>query len=179
MSAANFASSLALVLQHEGGFVDDPQDPGGRTNQGITQTVYDDWRIAERLPKRDVKIINAYEVGTIYRGGYWNPCRCDDLPSGVDYAVFDFAVNSGVQRASRFLQRVASVAEDGVIGPETLRAIGTLYPLAVIDALCDLRLGFLQQLSTFKRFGKGWAARVADVDAKARDMIPARGVGAV
>jgi lysozyme family protein len=169
----NFGHSLAYVLQNEGGYVNDPADPGGETNKGVTQQTYDDWRTVERLPKRSLRFINGYELGAIYRRNFWDACRCDDLPGGVDYCVFDFAVNSGVNRACRYLQRVASVSEDGIVGPQTIAAISTLRPESVIDALCDLRLGFLQQLPTFKRFGDGWTTRVAEVHSRARAMTKA------
>jgi lysozyme family protein len=167
---ANFAPSLAQVLLSEGGYSNDPQDPGGATMRGVTQAVYDDWRIEQGMPKRQVINIASDEIEDIYRDNYWSPCRCDDLPAGVDYAVFDFAVNSGVNRACRYLQRACSVSEDGVIGPMTLRAVSTLSAVALIDQLCDLRIGYLQGLPTFARFGRGWTARVSDVDAKAREM---------
>lgn len=166
----NFAASLAAVLLHEGGYVDDPQDPGGATNRGVTQAVYDDWRVSQGLPKRAVRLINDYEVGSIYRGSYWNACHCDDLPSGVDYAVFDFAVNSGVHRACRYLQRACGVTEDGALGPMTMQAVTSLNAVHLVDAICDLRIGYLQKLPTFARFGRGWTARVTEVDVKAKAM---------
>lgn len=169
----NFAPSLANVLKSEGGYVNNPLDPGGATNKGITQAVYSDWREDQGMPERAVILIADDEVADIYRTNYWDACKCDELPAGVDYAVFDFAVNSGVNRASRYLQRVAHVAEDGVIGPNTLQAVSGLYPVALIDELCDLRLEYLQQLRTFSTFGNGWTSRVADVDSKAKSMAKA------
>lgn len=166
----NFAPSLALVLVHEGGFVDDPHDPGGRTNRGVTQAVYDDWRRGEGLAPRDVKLLNGYEVGAIYKRRYWDAVKGDALPIGVDYCLFDFAVNSGVNRAARYLQHVAGVAEDGQIGPVTLAALERLNPADVIEQVCVARLNFLKQLSTFDLFGRGWTTRVEDVAAKAKEM---------
>lgn len=167
---ANFAPSLALVLQHEGGFVNDPQDPGGATNRGITQVVYDAWRLGEGLGRRSVRNINDYEVGAIYRRNYWNACRCDDLPSGLDYCIFDFAVNSGVNRASRYLQRALGAVEDGQIGPETAARASAQSVEYTINVVCDARLAFLRQLATFPRFGGGWTVRVGDVRAKGKAM---------
>ncbi len=166
----NFPLSLAAVLIHEGGYVDDPQDPGGATNKGVTQAVYDDWRVGEGLARRSVRFINDYEVGAIYRRRYWGAVRGDDLPPGVDYCVFDFAVNSGVNRASRYLQRAAGVVDDGRIGPATLAAVKAKPAAALIAAVCDARQAFLEQLPTFARFGRGWTARVAEVRAKATEM---------
>ena len=176
MSSCNFAPSLAAVLVHEGGFVDDPRDPGGRTSKGITQHVYDDWRAGEKLVKRDVKLINDYEVGAIYRANYWNACRCDDLPAGVDYCIFDFAVNSGRDRAARFLQRALGVIEDGHIGLVTLAAVKALDhdaiagEMGLIEQVCQLRLDFLKHLKTFDTFGRGWTRRVEEVREKAKEM---------
>lgn len=166
----NFLFSLGEVLKHEGGYVNDPADPGGATNKGITQHVYDDWRAGEGLVKRGVQFINEYETGVIYKKLYWDSCCCDDLPSGLDYAVFDFAVNSGVNRASKYLQRAVAVAQDGEIGPFTIRAVATLPLMLLISRLCNLRQNFLEQLPTFKRFGKGWTQRVTDVQTKAEEM---------
>lgn len=166
----NFASSLAAVLQHEGGRVDDPRDPGGRTNKGITQRVYDDWRGEQGLPRRDVWTIVQPEVEAIYRMLYWNAIRGDELPSGVDYATFDFAVNSGVNRAIRTLQRAVGVQDDGKLGPITLEAVDNKPACETIAALCAARLSFLGDLPTFPRFGKGWSARVGEVGLTATEM---------
>lgn len=167
---ANFDESLSLVLKHEGGFVDDPRDPGGRTNHGITQTVYNDWHVANGLPEHDVKDITAVEVMAVYKKRYWDAVKGDELPAGVDYCVFDFAVNSGVSRASRYLQRAVGAVEDGKIGPATLAAVLAKDAADVIDAVCGARLAFLRQLAIFDRFGKGWTRRVNDVRAKAEAM---------
>jgi lysozyme family protein len=166
----NFAPSLARVLQSEGGKVDDPQDPGGRTAFGITQRVYDDWRGQQGLPKHDVWTIRQSEIEAIYRMNYWNTVRADELPAGVDYAVFDFAVNSGVNRAARYLQRAVGVADDGKIGPMTLAAVKAKPACETIAAISAARLNFLGQLPTFARFGRGWTARVADVGLHAAEM---------
>jgi lysozyme family protein len=165
-----FPTALAYVLQHEGGRVDDPHDPGGRTAYGITQAVYDDWRGVNSLPRRDVFDIDPPETEAIYRQRYWYPVRGDDLPAGLDYATFDFAVNSGVNRAARFLQTAAGVAADGVIGPVTLKAVRGIPPLLLIKALCDARLDFLKSLETFDRYGRGWTARVNEVLAQAKAL---------
>lgn len=167
---ANFASALAAVLVHEGGYVNDPQDPGGATNKGVTQRVYDDWRRSQGLSPRSVRSLEQAEVEAIYRKLYWNRCRCDDLPSGVDYCVFDFAVNSGTVRASRYLQRAVGVADDGQIGPVTLAAVKAKPACEIIAAISAARLDFLGQLPTFARFGRGWTTRVGDVGVKAAEM---------
>lgn len=167
---ASFPAALAAVLRHEGGFVVNPHDPGGATCKGVTQTVYDDYRITHGKPTRTVRDIEQSEVEDLYLARYWNAVRCDDLPVGVDYAVFDFAVNSGTNRASRMLQRAVGAAEDGQIGPMTLAAVRSLPAGELVDTLCDLRICFLRQLNTFKFFGKGWTRRVAEVRERAKEM---------
>lgn len=168
---ANFPASLAAVLQSEGGYVDDPRDGGGATNKGVTQVVYDDWRRGQGLDPRGVRSIEQAEVEAIYRKLYWNAVSGDWLPIGVDYCTFDLAVNSGPHRAARFLQAAAGVAEDGQIGPVTFTAVSSADPATLIDDICDLRIGYLRQLSNFDHFGHGWAARVAEVRARAKGMI--------
>lgn len=166
----NFDDALARVLVHEGGYVNDPRDPGGATNKGVTQAVYDDWRRSHGLSPRTVRLLGEAELEAIYEGRYWDAIRGDDLPAGVDYAVFDLAVNSGVNRAARFLQRAVGVTEDGKIGPVTLAAVRGTPPLLLVREICKQRLAFLRSLSTFDRFGKGWSRRVADVQTVAEAM---------
>lgn len=168
----NFKASLAHVLKHEGGWADHPKDPGGATMKGITIAVYRQ-HIKPNGTKNDLRNITDDQVATIYKKQYWDKVRGDDLPSGVDYAVFDFAVNSGVSRASKYLQAVAGVAQDGIVGPQTLTAVGRLNSGAVINNLCDRRMAFLRGLNTFSTFGKGWTARVSGVRAEALKMAGA------
>lgn len=170
MTAANFPAALKAVLVHEGGYVNHPADPGGATNKGITQAVYDAFRKRAGLPVKSVRYISDYEVSTIYRKQYWDAVKGDALPAGVDYCVFDYAVNSGVLRASQALQKALGVTADGMIGQITLHAAETADRAKVINAICDGRMAFLRKLSTFKVFGKGWTARVAGVRAKALGM---------
>lgn len=170
MAAANFSSCLAAVLVHEGGYVNDSRDPGGATNQGVTQAVYDSWRHSQALPLQSVRFIQTRETAAIYRLLYWARCRCDDLPAGVDYATFDFSVNSGVNRAARYLQRAVGVPEDGQIGPATIAAANAKPACATIGAINSARLAFLGQLPTFPRFGAGWTTRVGEVGQQATEM---------
>lgn len=168
----NFDRCLSLVLKSEGGFVNDPRDPGGATNKGITLANF------RRYVKRggtvaDLKAISDADIAKVYRKHYWNAVSGDELPSGVDYAVFDFAVNSGPTRAAKFLQRVLAVPVDGKIGSVTLDAAKRLQGSFVIIQLCNARMAFLRRLSTFATFGKGWTRRVDSVKADALAMVHA------
>ncbi|MDX8449109.1 glycosyl hydrolase 108 family protein [Mesorhizobium captivum] len=108
-----------------------------------------------------------------YRRFYWDAVLGAELPDGIDYAVFDFAVNSGPGKAAKYLRAVLGVAEDSRVGPATLAAARAKPAGVVIDTLCDARLAFLQRLPTWPTFGKGWGARVASVRAEAL-LISAR-----
>ena len=163
----NYAKCLAQVLKYEGGYVDHPKDPGGPTNKGVTQAVYDNWRKSQNLPTQSVRAIADSEVAAIYKNLYWDRISGDNLPSGVDFAVFDFAVNSGVNRAAKMLQSVVGVTQDGVIGPATIEATKTYVAMAVTNK----RLAFMQSLSIWSTFGKGWSARIADVKAQIKSLV--------
>jgi lysozyme family protein len=166
MAANSFEPSLAHVLKHEGGYVNHPADPGGATNLGITAATLAQAR-GHPVSAADVAALTRAEAAAIYRRLFWNPARSDDLPAGLDHAVFDLAVNSGPGRAARLLQRVLAVAEDGVIGPATLAAAQRAEPRQAIRALQRERLAFLKRLSTWPAFGRGWQARVAAVEREA------------
>lgn len=165
----NFQRALSLVLKHEGGFSNHAQDPGGATNKGITIATYRRYINRKGAPD-DLRRITDEQVATVYRKHYWDKVKADDLPSGVDYAVFDFAVNSGPSRAAKYLQAVTGVKQDGIIGPETIAAATWSDPGATINALCDNRMKFLRGLKTWPTFGKGWTSRVTDVRRHALEM---------
>jgi lysozyme family protein len=165
----SFPRALQLVLAHEGGFVDHPKDPGGATNKGITLSTYRGYTRNNRLTAADLRNITDEMVARIYRERYWNAVKGDQLPNGVDYAVFDFAVNSGPARAAKFLQKVVGTKQDGVIGPMTLDAVAGIGP-SVINRLCEARLFWLRKLPTWPTFGRGWERRVRDVEREARKM---------
>lgn len=165
----NFERSLALVLKHEGGFVNHPADPGGATNKGITIATFRRY-VKKNGTVADLKAITDAQVAFTYRKQYWDAVRGGDLPSGVDYAVFDFGVNSGPSRAIKFLQRVVGVEQDGMIGPATLRAVNAKNAADVIEGLCDARMKFLRGLGTWGTFGRGWTRRVVGVEDEALKM---------
>lgn len=161
-----FKESLRRVLVHEGGKVDDPQDPGGRTNKGVTQKVYNAWRKTKGLKPRDVYDMTDDECATIYKTRYWDVIRGDDLPPGVDYVVFDGAVNSGPVQSVKWLQRALRLSADGQLGVMTLAKVkGVNDHDELVANICQQRMTFLQALKTWKRFGKGWTKRVVGVKA--------------
>jgi lysozyme family protein len=158
----NFPRSLSLVLKSEGLWSDNPADPGGATMKGVTLANFRRYVKADAT-KADLRAITDDQVATVYRRFYWDAVAGAELPDGVDYAVFDVAVNSGPARAAKYLQAVAGVAQDGRIGPATLAAVRAKPSGAIIDSLCDARLGFLKRLPTWSEFGKGWGNRVESV----------------
>lgn len=158
---------LRLVLAHEGGYVNNPKDPGGPTNKGITQRVYDAYRETKGQKPKSVRFIANAEVHAIYGEQYLDPVRYDDLPPGLGYAVADYAINSGVMRAVKDLQRTlnargAKLVPDGAMGLKTLEAIEAQAAKVdvLIEAYCARRLAFMRSLRTWKTFGKGWTRRV-------------------
>ncbi|RWD69589.1 glycosyl hydrolase 108 family protein [Mesorhizobium sp.] len=158
----NFARALSLVLKSEGGWSDNPADPGGATMKGVTLANFRRYVKADAT-KAELRRISDDQVAMVYRRFYWDAVAGALLPDGIDYAVFDFAVNSGPGRAAKYLQAVLGVVQDGRIGPATLAAAGAKPAGVVIDALCDARLAFLEKLPTWPSFGRGWSARVASV----------------
>ena len=167
---SNFEQCFALVLKNEGGYVDNPADPGGATNLGCTKATWEAW-VGHPVTKDDIKALTPNDVMPLYKAKYWDTIKGDDLPEGVDYAVFDFAINSGPSRAAKALQSVLSVTVDGQIGSATLRALETANPREVATAVCEARLAFLQSLPTYGTFGKGWSRRVAEVEQTAFNMV--------
>ena len=163
MNDYRFQRALALLRVTEGGFSDDPDDPGGRTMKGVTQRTYDFFRRMKGWPKQDVKNITDGEVAEIYRGQYWDAVRADELPFGVAYCVFDAAVNSGPGQAAKWLQQVIGAGVDGVVGSETLALASATDPIDLINQYCDRRLRFMRRLPHWWKFKNGWTRRVQEV----------------
>ena len=156
----NFTACLAFTLKAEGGFVDDPYDPGGATNKGITLATFQAFTGNPDATPTDLKLIEDTTVSDIYQSGYWAPARAAELPPGVDLMTFDMAVNSGAREAILLLQRAAKVHQDGIIGPITLAAVQAVDPLALVLSLGSAQYWFYRGLPTWQHFGRGWASRV-------------------
>lgn len=168
----NFRRALSLVLKHEGGWADHPKDPGGATMKGVTLASFRKY-VKPNGTKTDLRNITDEQLATVYRKHYWDAVSGAELPDGVDYAVFDFAVNSGPSRAGKYLQKVVGTPQDGRIGPATLKAVRAKMHATVIHELCDDRMAFLKRLETWPTFGKGWTRRVTDVRTEALRMAAA------
>jgi len=170
-----FLSDLQFVLKWEGGLTNDPDDPGGRTNKGITQKEYDKFRKSKGLPTQDVAKINDEEVYEIYYRNYWLATKCNELPSVLRLVVFDTAVNMGVGTAIRLLQQALNefltqdkkLKVDGIIGPKTLEAARTMNDKVVAKKMLELRLyrycDIVKNNPKLVKFLKGWARRVMDL----------------
>ena len=167
---SNFEKSLALILKHEGKFVNHKDDPGGMTNLGVTRNAWMDW-VKHGVDEATMKSLTEDMVAPLYRMKYWDACLCDQLPSGVDYLVFDFAINAGPSRAIKTIQRALKITADGVIGPVTIKAIQGANAEDFITDFTHAKEVFYRGLSTFNIFGKGWLNRVADSKKSAEEMI--------
>lgn len=182
MTAQTFEIVKPLLFAHEGGYSDDPHDPGnwtggkvksGRligTNHGIAAPTLVAWRGG--ATKADMQALTRDDAIAIYKAQYWDTVRGDDLPAGLDYVIYDYAINSGPARAVRDLQRVVGAQVDGIVGPATLHAIDNcgLLVLQIIDQVCDCRLNFMRGLKTWKRYKNGWSRRVSEVRQKGKAL---------
>ena len=163
MSASTYDEALRRLLAHEGGYVNHPSDPGGPTNFGITLADYRRYRKSDATAA-DVRAMKVGDANAIYRAKYWNAQRCDQLPPGVDYSIFDYGVNSGIGRSGKVLRRVLGMSDKtSLVNDEVLRAVARRDPKALVSAINDERLAFLKHLSTWPVFGAGWSRRVAEV----------------
>jgi len=170
MTHDRFPALVPLLLKHEGRFVDDPNDPGGATNMGITIGTLSQWRGWSVTPD-DVLALTQDEALEIYRAWYWAQPGIGRLPIGIDRAVFDFAVHSGAKRAIMALQRVLKVADDGKLGPISYAAAAKANPVETITRLIEGRRRFLSRLSIWPRYRNGWTTRLAEVqDHSLRDL---------
>jgi lysozyme family protein len=165
----NFEKCFVLLLKSEGGFVNNPRDPGGMTNLGVTKVTFDRWTNGD-ADEQQMRALTPADVEPLYREWYWDGVRGDDLPAGVDYFVFDFAVNSGIGTAIRMLQDAADTVPDGKLGPVSMTAVLKQKPRDLIQMLQTTRINYLRKMSTWSTFGKGWTNRVNDVTAAALEM---------
>jgi len=166
----NYEHCLEMILHHEGGYVNHPKDPGGETNLGVTKRVYEEWG-----GEKDMVDLLVEDVAPIYQKNYWDRCKCDDLPSGLDLCVFDFAVNAGPSRSAKFLQRLIGTTVDGGIGPNTLKAVHNYVEEVGLETAIEdyqsARQEYYEALDTFDTFGRGWTRRVEETTSSALEMV--------
>ena len=170
----NYQHCLEMILHHEGGYVNHPEDPGGITNLGVTKRVYEEW-VGTKVTEEKMKNLKVEDVAPIYNKNYWFRVKGNQLPSGLDLCVFDFGVNAGTGRAAKYLQKMVGATADGAIGPATLRALETYVAevglKGAIEQYQKDRLAYYKKLKHFKTFGKGWTRRTKETTAAAKKMI--------
>lgn len=171
---ATYAEALDKVFEDEGGYTNDAQDKGGPTNWGIT--IHDArmyWKADATAG--DVRRMPKAVAVDIYLKRYANPLKYDQLPAGVDYAVLDYGINSGIARSAMVLQRLVGATDDGKIGPLTLAAVAKWIDAhsrgELVNAIYNERLAFLQRLSIWPTFGRGWTRRCREGRALALKMV--------
>jgi lysozyme family protein len=174
----NFQTALEHLLKSEGGFTNDPRDPGnklpdgraGCTMLGVTQASWEAF-IGKRTTQEKMQQLTPEDVAPIYRKKYWDAVSGDELPTGLDYLMFDFAVNAGPGRAIKVMQSALGVAVDGVIGRKTMQAINESDPTSLIETFSDSKMDYYRTLITFQTFGKGWTNRIAHAKTNAAAML--------
>jgi lysozyme family protein len=175
---ANFDKAFSLVLSSEGGYTDDPRDPGnklpdgrkGCTIWGCTQATWENF-VARKVTNEEMRNLKPKDVAPLYRLNYWDAVRGDELPSGVDYAAFDFAINAGPARARKVLQGALGVQADSVFGPATMAAINAANGPELLKAFGAAKERFYRSLPTFPTFGKGWLNRIKEVEESANKLL--------
>ena len=166
----NFSKSLAFVLDDEKGYINDPSDRGGETNMGISKKAH---------PQEDIKNLTLERATEIYHAEYWMPIKGDELPSGVDYVVFDSAVNHGPGTAVKFLQKAANrmmagLTVDGIIGSKTLDMVKHNGSILITDILRERDIFYSKIVAidpTQERFMRGWRNRLSQVTVNARTLV--------
>lgn len=166
----NWQKSFKLMLASEGGFANHPSDPGGMTNLGVTKATWENW-VGRQSDESEMRGLTPDKVEPLYKKKYWDAVRGDELPTGLDYLVFDFAVNAGAGRAIKTLQTALGVTADGGFGPITLKEVQTVEPANLIERFSKAKETFYQSLTQFPTFGKGWLNRVAKVKTNAFSML--------
>jgi lysozyme family protein len=167
---SNWQKSFELMLKSEGGYVNNPADPGGMTNLGVTKTTWENW-IGRESDGAEMRNLTPEKVEPLYKKKFFDAVRGDELPVGLDYLLFDFAVNAGAGRAIKTLQSAVGITPDGGFGPMTMAAVQAIDPKELIERFSQAKEDFYRSLPTFATFGRGWLNRVADVKLKATSMI--------
>jgi lysozyme family protein len=159
-----------MLLEHEGGYVNNVHDKGGMTNLGVTKRVYDKW-IDRESTEQEMRDLTPEDVAPIYKKNYWDRVKGDLLPSGLDWACFDWAVNSGSGRPAKAVQRAVGATVDGAIGKQTVGLVMEKDPEFIIDYVYTVRKSFYESLDDYKHFGRGWSRRNKETLRQALKMI--------
>jgi lysozyme family protein len=166
----NYSEALKAILKHEGGFVNHPRDPGGMTNLGVTKKVWEEW-VKHPVDEKAMRALTPELVSPMYKKKYWDAVKGDELPDGLDYLMFDFAINAGPGRAIKTMQKAIGTTPDGAIGPKTMQSLKEMNPAQLIEKFSVEKESFYRSLPTFQTFGKGWLRRVAEAKDHAETML--------
>ena len=166
----NFDKCLEMLLHHEGGYVNDSRDSGGMTNLGVTKRVYEDW-VDRKVTEQEMRDLTPDDVAPIYKKNYWDRIKGDYVPSGVDWCLYDWCVNSGSKRPAKAVQRAVGATPDGVIGKQTVGLIMEKDPKFIIDYVYTVRQAFYEGLDDYKHFGRGWSRRNTETLHQAMKMV--------
>lgn len=166
----NWNQAFRLMLVSEGGYVNNPADPGGMTNLGVTKATWENW-VGRESDEAEMRGLTPEKVEPLYKKKYWDAVRGDELPTGISYLLLDFAVNAGVGRSIKTLQTAVGVTPDGGFGSITMAAVQAVDPVELIERFSQAKEDFYRSLTTFSTFGTGWLNRVADVKQHATSMV--------
>ena len=171
----NYDKAFELVLKSEGGYVNDPADHGGETNLGVTKAAWISYLDVKELPVNAMRELTKEKVKPFYKKLYWDRVCGDDLPSGIDYLAFDFAVNAGTGQAAKFVQRAVGAVADGAIGPATMEKVIKTTPMDLLTSFSTQKENFYKAIvaknPTQAKFLKGWLTRTAAVEQAAKTML--------
>jgi lysozyme family protein len=178
MAVSNWQQAFEQMLASEGLFTDDERDPGnklpdgrkGSTMLGVTQFNWEQ-HIGHQVTHEQMKKLTPADVEPLYKKKYWDAVRADELPSGIDYILFDMGVNAGPGRSIKIMQAALGVTPDGGLGPITMKAVLAADPVELIEKFSEGKEAFYRSLITFETYGKGWLNRVAAVKIKASSML--------
>ena len=166
----NFDRSLKLVLKSEGGYVNNPKDPGGESMMGVTKNAWSTW-LKRPIADGEMAKLTVADITPFYKALYWDKSYCNQLPTGIDYMVFDASVNMGVGLSIKLFQKSLGGVPDGIIGPNTMKLINEMNVKTMIDKYSAQKEMFYKSLGTFPTFGKGWLARVERIKQTALSML--------
>jgi lysozyme family protein len=178
MAASNWKQAFEQMLASEGGFTDDERDNGnklpdgrkGSTMLGVTQFNWEN-HVGHQVTHDQMRKLTPADVEPLYKKKYWDVVRADELPSGIDYLVFDMGVNAGPGRSIKLLQTAVGVPADGGLGPITMKAVLAADPVELIERFSAEKEAFYRSLKDFQVYGKGWLNRVEQVKVKSTSML--------